>query len=165
MTATPQGTGFPFERLGWADAGVLGYGIVVRPVEEVRPLVDILGPRLDGFFPDLATFNVRDAPRSEDAHDLARRHIPQAVGHDEVDAVRDVRQVPAVKRVDRHGPVQILRTDVRAGLGHVRSVSVQAMDEVRIPRAQRLIAALSQVWEDVKGASVVPESLKFSHEN
>ena len=136
MVAAPHRVGQPLHVAGRAHARVAGHGVARRVVQEVRPLVDILGPRLDGPGPFTLRPNVCHAARTQDAEHLLDGQTERPLRDDEVDEVVDVRQPFPRPRVDRHRPVEAERLEVLAGLLDLGGVAVQAVYQVAAAGAQ-----------------------------
>ena len=124
MVAAPFRRRNPLDMRGRTNDRVLRDRIVVRPVQVVRPFVDLLRPRLDR----LLAVHVGHAQRGENAHDLVHRDIAEVFGHDQIHQVVDVGKVCPGKGVDRHPPIPAERPDTPSGSFHVGLADIQALD-------------------------------------
>ena len=106
MVSRPLRPADPLDVKRRAGDAVVGDGIVVRPVQVVRPLVDVFWPRLDGLGPAAVLPHVCHTVGREDAHHLGHRRITEILGDDEIDQIIDVRQRPAPPQLHRHLAIQ-----------------------------------------------------------
>jgi len=128
-----------------ADNRVARHRVVVRAVEVVGPLVNVLRPRLDDLAPGGTLGDTRHPARGQHPQHLLLRHLVRLADDQEVDQVVGVRQVCAVEGGRRDGPEEPERAEVVARFRNVGGVAVEALDEVTGPgakgRGQAAIAA------------------------
>ncbi len=136
MMPRPPRCAHPLETPGRANHRIVCHGVARRVVQVMRPLVNLVGARLEGSVPGAGLLNVRHTVRAEDAQNLGGGDVAEVLGHKQVDEVIDVRQPLAAELVHRHGAVDAERPDVRARLGDVLRAGVQAVDEVGVAGAE-----------------------------
>ncbi len=96
----------PAEAPWGADGGVVGNGVVLRPVQVVCPFVHLRRPGLDRLGPLAVRLDVPHPQRTKYAQDLLLGNVGRFVGHDEADQILRVRQGLACELSGRHPPVQ-----------------------------------------------------------
>ena len=128
----------------------MGHRVAPRIVQVVRPLVDVVGPRLDGRVPPAAFPHARHAaaPARED---LFLGNLSRPLAHQKVDQIIDIRQSPAGPRFGRDLSVKAQRPDPLAGRGHVARIGIQALHKIAVVDMQggrKLAVAAAQVHDE-----------------
>ena len=103
MAAEPVGPALPFQPSGRSHAAVGGHPVVRRIVQEVRPLVDVVGPGFDGLRPAAVSQRVRNATGGQHAADFVHGYPARVFGDQQVDQLIHVRQVATVEAVGGDG--------------------------------------------------------------
>jgi len=136
VAAQPQGGREPLEPAGRADEPVAGDGVVGCVVEEMGPLVDIVGPGLDHLLPAALTANTGDPARGQHPHNLVHRHLAGLFDDNQVDEVLSIGQGRPGMEFCRDGAINPLCPDVVSGLPDLFGVGVEAVDGVSVVGAQ-----------------------------
>ena len=84
MGSRPLRLGDPPVATWRADRAVVGHGVVVGIVEMLLPLVEFLGPRLDGLRPPVALLQVHRPERRHNSHHFLAGHTAEIFGNDQV---------------------------------------------------------------------------------
>ena len=137
VASRPGGVAHPLHVDRRRDDRIARDRVVRRVVHVVRPLVDLLRPRLDRPGPPAVLLDVRHAVGAQDSHDFRHGDLARVFRDDEVDQVVGVRQPLAAEPIHRHLAVQAELADVLAGPGRVRRVGVQTVHQVAVVCAQR----------------------------
>ena len=133
----PPGRADPLQPLRRPHDRVLRDGVAVRPVEVVRPLVDVSRTRLHGLPPLSVCLDVGNALGRENAHDLRRRHAAEVLGHYQVHEVLGVGEPLARKHVDRYASVESEGPDALPCHRDLGRRPREAVDDEAIARAER----------------------------
>ena len=127
----------PLDAARRSDHRVPGDRVVVRAVQVVCPLVNLLRAGFDGLLPRIPLLDVGHAARTQHAQHLSRRHLAGVLRDQEIDQVVGIRQPLAGPMLHRHLAVEAQRPDQPAGLAHALGVGLQAVNQVAIARPQR----------------------------
>ncbi|MBA7702548.1 hypothetical protein ES703_111317 [subsurface metagenome] len=111
---------------------IIRNGIVARIVEEVCPLVELFGPRLDSPGPCPAFFDIRYAVGTQHAHHLAHRNSTEVLRHYEINKIVGVRQPVACKQLYRYLAIETQGANMVAGFFNVVGIGVQAVNQVAV---------------------------------
>ncbi|NIO07201.1 MAG: hypothetical protein GTO40_04080, partial [Deltaproteobacteria bacterium] len=95
VAAGPERPGRPLEMSRRADDEVVRHGIATGIVEMMRPLIDCIRPRLDGFFPFVRVprLDVRHAVGGEDAQAFFHRYPAKVLNDEQIHKVLGVGQM------------------------------------------------------------------------
>ena len=137
MIAGPGRLGRPLHVARRSGTRIVGHGVAGGVVQEVRPLVDLLGPGLDRFRPTAVFPNVRHATRGQHPQHFVCRNIEPLLGHQEADEVVDVGQSLAARTVGRDLAVEAQRPDVPAGPLDVFRRGIQTVNQITVAGAKR----------------------------
>ncbi len=147
------GAAVPLKTSQRADGVIVGHGIVAGIVHVVRPLVDVLRPRLDDLDPTSAAYlnllpldprpltsTARDechAARYQDPQNLLFPRTFKFVGDQEIHRVVDIGQRISCRQVHRHRAVELSVAYGFPCLVQLLRRACQAVNPIGVARVQR----------------------------
>ena len=126
----------PLHPPGWTDRRIVGYGITGGVVQIMRPVVQFLRTRLDGFPPCAGLFDIGRAVGNQDPHDFAHGDSIEVFRDNEVDEVVDIRESIVAQSINRDLAVKIAREDMFASFLNILFIFIQTVHLGALVRAQ-----------------------------
>ena len=130
MVSRPARAAHPLQLPGRRDHGVGRDRVTVRPVQEVGPLVDLLGPRLDGLRPLAAPLHIRHALRRQHPEHLPPRQPCRILRHQQRHQVIPIREPLPRPLLRGHPTVEAGVLDGLPRPCQVLGISLEPMHEV-----------------------------------